>query len=239
MDSILVAEDDPVSSVFLEQGLAPLAAVTIAADGPAALDLARRIRFALLVLDARLPKLDGPGVLGALRADHQAASRAAPAIAVSALLDPPTLHRLGTAGFDDALPKPLSLAALQAAARRWLRRPGPPLLADEPALAALGGRPDLLQRMRALFAEELPRTRAGIARAVASGRHDEALDLLHRLRSSCGFCGAPSLQEAAATLEHALRQGLGIERALDRLLAESEHLEAILRAAPGGQGARS
>lgn len=239
MDSILVAEDDPVSAVFLEQGLAPLAAVALAVDGRAALDLARRTRFALLVLDARLPRLDGAAVLGALRADRQAASHASPAIAVSALLDPPTLRRLAAAGFDDALSKPLSLAALQKAARRWLRRPGPPLLADEPALAALGGRPDLLQRMRALFAEELPRTRAGIARAVASGRHDEALDLLHRLRSSCGFCGAPSLEEAAATLEHALRQALGVGRALDRLLAESEHLEAMLRSTPGGQGARS
>lgn len=228
MDSILVAEDDPVSALFLEQGLSTLARIELAADGLAALALARRTRFALLVLDARLPRLDGIAVLSELRTDPNAASRDSPAIAVSALLDEATRSRIAAAGFDDALLKPLGLEALRTAAARWLGGEPTPLLADEAALAALGGRPELLRKMRTLFGEELPRATEAIRRAIHEGRREDARALLHRLRSSCGFCGTPALEEAVAGLDRALQQGVGIERALARLLAAREALATAL-----------
>ncbi len=237
MAAILLAEDDPVSGLFLEEALSAVGEVETASDGATALARAQRRRFDLLVLDVRLPGLPGPTVLARLRADPQAASRHTPALALSADLDPATLRQLAAAGFEEALSKPLDLAALHGAARRWLGDVHTPLLIDRDALAALGGRPDLLQRMRQLFADELPPTRERIASALAAGRRAEVLDLLHRLRAGCGFCGAPALEEAVGRLERALQQGLGIERALERLLVVSLALEKALRGPPSDHGA--
>jgi CheY-like chemotaxis protein len=83
---VLVAEDDPVLNDLLaaalrEAGCAPLQAF----DGPAALDLARRRRPALISLDLDLPGLHGPGVLRALERDP--ATAAIPVVLVTGTAD--------------------------------------------------------------------------------------------------------------------------------------------------------
>lgn len=228
MAAILIAEDDAISALFLEQALSPSAAVARAADGFAALALAQRKRFDLLIVDVHLLGLDGPSVLARLRADPQAASHPAPALAVSAELDAQTLCRLAAAGFDEALRKPLSITAIREAVERWLEPTAPVLLEDHDALAALGGRSDLLRRMRALLRAELPPMRQQIAAALAAGRIEEARGLLHRLRSACGFCGASALLAAVERLERVLLQGLRYERALLRFFSVATALESEL-----------
>ena len=49
--------------------------VHVAADGEAALSMARQHRPELIFLDIRLPKLDGMGVLAALKEDPQLSDR--------------------------------------------------------------------------------------------------------------------------------------------------------------------
>ncbi len=68
--ALLVVDDAAPVRAFLRAALAPLGfAVLEAADGQAALALYRRHRAAvrLVLLDVRLPGLDGPGTLAALR----------------------------------------------------------------------------------------------------------------------------------------------------------------------------
>jgi DNA-binding response OmpR family regulator len=65
---ILVAEDEPRISSFLERGLAASGYTTDVADsGDDALVLARTGRFDLLILDSSLPRMDGFEVLRELR----------------------------------------------------------------------------------------------------------------------------------------------------------------------------
>jgi two-component system, OmpR family, response regulator len=66
---ILVAEDEPAIADFVQHGLSAEGyAVTVAASGESALELALSEDFALMILDRMLPGRDGIEVLEALRA---------------------------------------------------------------------------------------------------------------------------------------------------------------------------
>lgn len=82
---------------------------------------------ALLLVDIQMPGMDGYQLLAQLRADP--ATRAVPAIAVSANAMPQDVARGHAAGFADYLTKPLDLhrlqQALQAALPGWVAPPLP------------------------------------------------------------------------------------------------------------------
>jgi signal transduction histidine kinase/ActR/RegA family two-component response regulator len=96
-----------------------------ARDGQEALELARRLRPAALVLDIRLPKMDGWQVIAELKSD--AATADIPVIIVSIVDEPARGLRLGAAAY---LTKPVRRDDLLAALRRAgvLGAPAPPLV---------------------------------------------------------------------------------------------------------------
>lgn len=79
-----------------------------AADGPSALDLARRIRPDFIFLDIGLPKLDGFGVARQLRLDPGLA--ATRIIAVTGYAQERDREEAIRAGCDQFLVKPIDLA---------------------------------------------------------------------------------------------------------------------------------
>lgn len=79
---VLVADDDPSSRRFLGDGLRSLGAETeTCVDGETALQLVRNVHFDLLLLDCRMPAGGALHILGNLRADSQARSADAAAVA--------------------------------------------------------------------------------------------------------------------------------------------------------------
>ncbi|GAP64746.1 two-component system response regulator protein [Mizugakiibacter sediminis] len=216
---LLLAEDDPVSRRFLADALHGLGcAVDAHGDGEAALRAARDTRYALLILDLGLPVRHGAALLAALRADPRAASRDTPAVATSAELDAARRRELLTLGFAAALAKPLTIDALRGMLRDMLSaHVASPLLDDEGAAAASGDA-DTVRALRRLFAGEL----AALAGELDGGTLAGAAlrDRLHRMRAGAGFCGATALDEAAAALAAALRDGDGnADAALQRFRA--------------------
>ena len=68
---ILVAEDEPLAAMVVEEILLELGhAVTLAADGRAALDLAEREAFDVLVTDLAMPRMPGWELIPRLRAER-------------------------------------------------------------------------------------------------------------------------------------------------------------------------
>ena len=70
MSRILVAEDETRIASFVEKGLGAAGfAVTVTADGPAALAQAQTGQFDLMILDIGLPGCDGFDILQTLRGE--------------------------------------------------------------------------------------------------------------------------------------------------------------------------
>lgn len=210
---VLLAEDDPVSREFLVEALRACGAdVTACADGHAALDLALRGTWNLLVFDHHLPGLTGDAVLAAL--DAKAATARPAAIAITAAADDETATLL-RAGFAEVLPKPMPIATLRAALQRHGCRTNT-ALDDDAALRACGSEATVMRLRGLLVEQELP---AILAELDAHAGDPESLrPTLHRLRASCGFCGASALADASSALHNAIAA------------ADAERLQAALSA---------
>lgn len=198
---VLLAEDDPLSREFLGEALRACGVdFSVCVDGPTALECARAGGWDLLLLDHDLPGLTGDAILTALVNEPGLCSPRPPAIAITAAPDDHSLA-LRRAGFAEILPKPLTIAALRAA----LQRHGGPdgqTLDDGDALRACGSA-DIVARLRRLFIEqEIPAIFAELEHC--RGALQKLRPSLHRLRASCGFCGAAELAHASAALHRAL-----------------------------------
>jgi CheY-like chemotaxis protein len=211
--NVLVADDNPVSLRFFSEALAQLGiACDLAHDGLETVARADRERFDVLLLDARMPGLDGPAALARIRAGR-GPSRVAVAIATTADASASTRQDLVAAGFVDVVAKPVTVNALRAALAPHLPGAiaavaavagGADDLDDVAALSAVGGDVGILAALRGLFAAELDALPAELA-AIGAGADVAALrDRLHRLDASAGFCGAPALVRACATLRSAV-----------------------------------
>jgi len=196
---VLVADDDPASRRFLQDGLQALGARTETADdGRQALQLAQTASFDLLLLDCRMPCIGALEILTRLRRDTGARSSTSVAVASTAELDPRFRPPLFEAGFSDVLLKPCSLIDLSRVLALVHRIPP---LDDDAALAATGDAVTM-QALRQLLHGEL----IELDRELASREWDRAAlnERLHRLRSSCGFCGAAALSARTIALQRRL-----------------------------------
>jgi heavy metal response regulator len=116
---ILVVEDEQKVASFIKKGLEEEGyAVDVAADGEEGLALGLARVHDLIVLDIRLPKMDGLRVLQALRQDHVTA--AVLLLTVRATIEDKVLGL--DAGADDYLTKPFAFQELVARVRALLRR---------------------------------------------------------------------------------------------------------------------
>jgi heavy metal response regulator len=116
---ILVVEDEKKLASFIKKGLEEEGyAVDIAGDGEEGLALALTRVHDLVILDIRLPKLDGLGLLHALRQDRMTIPVLL--LTVRATIEDKVLGL--DAGADDYLTKPFAFQELVARVRALLRR---------------------------------------------------------------------------------------------------------------------
>lgn len=162
---ILVIEDEPEAAGYLVRGLRESGHIVDAAqDGGHGLDLALENLYDALVLDRRLPGLDGLELVRRLRA----AGLDTPVLMLSALSS--THHRVEglQAGCDDYLGKPYAFVEVHARLAALLRRPGRQLLGSrlqvgelsldcEGRVAQRQGRSIALQQREFLILEKLMR----------------------------------------------------------------------------------
>lgn len=108
---VLIAEDDALNAAMLRAVIEQLGhQVVHAVDGQRALDLARVCEFDLLMIDGRMPNLDGPAAIAAIR-ELQGHNAGAPIVAVIGG-DADEAQECSQAGADVVLRKPVSVAAV-------------------------------------------------------------------------------------------------------------------------------
>lgn len=200
---VLVADDDPASCQFLGDGLRSLGAtVETFREGVSALDRARTHAFDLLLLDCRMPGAGALQIITELHESMSAKSADSITVATTAELDPGDREKLLAAGVRAILMKPCGLADLQSVLAMVVNTTTHGCTLDDQAGLRASGDATTMRALRLLLREEL----------VVLERELDALSLdapalqerLHRLRSSCGFCGAIALSEQTALLQQRL-----------------------------------
>ena len=107
---VLLADDNADMRAYVRELLTPVYAVEAVADGEQALTAARRERPDLILTDVMMPRLDGFGLLTAIR--HDESLRSVPVVILSARAGEEARIEGFDAGADDYLVKPFSAREL-------------------------------------------------------------------------------------------------------------------------------
>jgi two-component system sensor histidine kinase/response regulator len=228
---VLLAEDNDLNqeiacALLQEVGLT----VDVAPDGRAAVEMAARTRYDLVLMDMQMPVLDGVAATREIRTRFTHAEL--PVIAMTANAMQADRERCLAAGMDDFLSKPIDPDALWACLLHWLQgrqpvlaqgasasRPAPTAADTGPALATIagldaqrglrlaGGKTALYERLLRGFGAREGDTVERMRQALAQGDREGATRLAHTLKGLAGNIGAQPLAQAAGALETALLRG--------------------------------
>ena len=242
---VLVVEDNPINQRIMRELLAVMGLeVSLAGDGQAALDAVAQGRFDLVLMDLQMPRMDGYQATAGIRARHD--PRRLPIIAMTAHGRDEDREQCLAAGMNDHLCKPVDPALLARTLARWL-----PAAAAAPAtvigarhepdfdlpgldaaagLARAGHNRPLYGQLLCEFRQDHADSAVRMRRAIAAGAADEALRIAHNLKGTAGNLGARALERNVRLLEHALRDGGGVDAAL---AAVDEALRQLTEAIAG------
>jgi signal transduction histidine kinase/CheY-like chemotaxis protein/HPt (histidine-containing phosphotransfer) domain-containing protein len=211
---VLVVDDHPVNRQVLvgQLGLLGLT-VDIAVDGLDALMLWQPGRYAVVLADMHMPRMDGYALTAEIRAREAASGTSrTPIVAVTANAMRGEEERCLEADMDAYLAKPVVIARLSATLSRWiaLASPAPPRgpAIDRAMLRTWLGNDDAT--MQSLLREFLSGARESAREIEAAlARSDMAVvsATAHKLKGGAQSVGARALERVATALETAARPG--------------------------------
>ena len=246
LNRLLVVDDNASNRRLLKDMLQrPGLWIEQAGSGEEALAVAESEPFDLVLMDIRMPGMDGVETTRALRKLGGSWSHC-PVIAVTAHALEDDRQQLLNSGLQEVLIKPVDSDSLESILQRYLRVT-PSLRFMEPASAerqeqnealdvvdlALGtrlanGSESLALELLQELAVSLPDSARELQAALSTEDPEALLDTVHALNGACRYCGAPELALVAETLETRLRsKGMtGVEPLIDDLFRAMDRLRA-------------
>lgn len=208
--SVLVVDDNAVNQMLAESQLARLGmqAVVVGTGEDAVELLAQGEGPDLVLMDYHLPGIDGLEATRRIRALERERGGHAVIIGVTAAATAADRRACEDAGMDDFLAKPVSLAVLGEALRRWVQHI--PTVGELPdtvdttvldSLAADLGDAAVVVDLVRTFLGELNGRRTALAEAGADGDTVAAKRVAHTLKSSAQLLGALDLGRACQRIE--------------------------------------
>jgi signal transduction histidine kinase/CheY-like chemotaxis protein/HPt (histidine-containing phosphotransfer) domain-containing protein len=242
---VLVAEDHSVNRAVLLRQLDAIGFCADAAnDGQEALELFTTGRYAMVVTDVHMPRLDGYGLAQAIRG-HEAEHGwpRTPIMALTANVMHGEPQRCRAAGMDDFAAKPTTIPLLAAKLRAWLPHvelppavdevepeggaegaPGDDAVLDRTVLDELtGGDAALAASILVDFVASTTDDAARLGAALEIGDLDAVRRDAHRIKGAGGAVGARHITALAARIEAEAARGDH-----DGLRALREHVAAAL-----------
>ena len=207
---VLVVDDNAVNQMLAESQLARLGmqAVVVGTGEDAVELLAKGEGPDLVLMDYHLPGIDGPEATRRIRSLERERGGHAVIIGVTAAATAADRRACEDAGMDDFLVKPVSLAVLGEALRRWVQHV--PTVGELPdtvdatvleSLAADLGDAAVVVDLVRTFLDELRGRRSALADACASGNTAAAKRVAHTLKSSAQLLGALDLARACQGID--------------------------------------
>ncbi len=249
---ILLVEDNPANqklATYILQDRGHI--VEIAGDGQEAVDLTEQTGYDVILMDVRMPRMNGLEATVAIR-KREDGRRRVPIIAMTAHAMTDDCQRCLAGGMDGYLLKPVDarkmiamvegLAAGAPVAAAGASQPlpaptestGPPATAVfDPALALKRclGKPDVLAQMIQFFFDDVEKLLPQIHSAWQRGDLTEVGQLGHRLKGTIAHLAAEHAREAALRVEHVGLSGgeqAEAEEAVRMLERECQVLKAAL-----------
>lgn len=245
---LLIVDDNTSNRQLLSALLeAPGRHITLAESGHKAIAIGREQTFDMVLMDIRMPGMDGLQTTQALRRINNAWSRC-PIIAVTAHALNSERQRWLAEGLDDVLIKPIDEHDLNQLLNRFLgiaapdttllptRKPtnrtsaSTTLPVIDLALGAhlAGGKDDIARAQIKRLTDSLPATRKAMDAAYQQRDIEALLDSIHGLNGASRYCGTPELALIVETLETRLRtSGLDhVEALINDLYQAMEKLTA-------------
>ncbi len=209
--------------------------IVIAHDGTEALQLTEKQKFDLILMDLRMPKMDGIETLKHIRGTNNMNSTT-PVIALSAHIAEDEYTNLIALGFNDYLIKPVIKTSLFKIVKKWIQdkpaQSAAPLSQNLPVIdwqlgmKLVGNKRELAEEMLNLLTASLEDEVNLIKQSNNNHNYEEAQRRLHKLHGAVCYCGTPRLKKAIAALETAFKQSKmdDIPTLLDQLELESDLL---------------
>ena len=202
---ILIAEDYPINQRVAQLYLDDLGfASHIASNGNEALKAVSKNHYSLILMDCRMPGLDGFETTRAIRRAEIISGMHVPIIALTA-------HAMGgdrevclAAGMDDYLTKPLDPEQLQQLLTKWISAPSQVDPIDREKLISRYS--EMSEVILNKFLKDAPPMLAQIKTALESQKHRDFLNLVHGLKGICATVLAGKMKHTCIDIEHAARE---------------------------------
>ncbi len=206
--------------------------VTTVGDGKQAVDAVQAGHYHAVLMDIQMPVMDGYTASREIRKDKRLDDM--PIIAMTANAMAGDKEKALDAGMNDHVAKPIDVNQLFSCLGQWIQ-PGvrgfepkadtPKTLETPPSppkdqlpetieginlkegVMRVGGNTKLYRSLLMKLRDDYAKTDQEIAGQLKSGEAGEAERLAHSIKGVAGNVGAGSLQEAAAELEHAIKEG--------------------------------
>ncbi|WP_346798703.1 ATP-binding protein [Halomonas sp. Bachu 37] len=245
---LLVVDDNTPNRLLLKALLeSESVQITLAESGEQALSLAQHTLYDMVLMDIRMPGMDGLETTRALRRLGNGWATC-PIVAVTAHVVGSERQQWLASGLDEVLLKPIDEKQLELLLKRFLgvspresnqygNQPSRESASSFTSLAVIdlemgrrlaGGSENLAREQLRRLIDSLEASGTAIRAAYEASDSTALLDEVHALNGASRYCGVPELALLAETLETRLRAG-GIESAgtlLDDLYDAIERLRA-------------
>jgi CheY-like chemotaxis protein len=241
---VLIAEDNPVNQQVASTMLRRRGhTVEIVNNGQEAVEILRREKFDVVLMDLQMPILDGMGATAAIRAAET--GKRTPIVALTANAATGERERCLAAGMDDYLSKPFRATDLitvveniaapeeQRVSRTIQVVADEKLDVDVEGLRSElrdAGAEDALGAVLSVYVSDAPARMEEINDAAASGDLDRIRRAAHAYKSSSGTIRATELAKYLQQMEGEAKDGGRLEKIRDlRDQVEASHLAVMKR----------
>lgn len=230
---VLAVDDSPANLRLTAMLLEELGyMVHTAGNGHEAVRLAEQRQFDFIVMDVRMPVLDGLQAASAIR---KMKGKHLSIIGLSAHVTEQERARIRSAGMNDVVDKPLTRAKLEAVLSRYAPEPaivaqdqdGIPLFDEEQGLKLANDNPDLANELFRLLVFSLPEDRNKIDKAWRHNDQTLFRAAIHKLNGAARYCGIPRLAAAIDELESLAKSGTNADIAA-AMETFNEEIDALL-----------